>query len=167
MISHKNPEMKVHEYSLYRKLYTITEYTVICDTMVKNITVGISDELSNRMDEFKEVNWSAITRICIEKYLNQRTSDQFEKAIAEIQSKKDIEFKKGFDYLLANIKRVDLGNLEFIAKFEATDPDEQDNLLAHLIEIAREINPSLESPINTQFLYGMRSSAKEVLKRSR
>ncbi|NPE28189.1 hypothetical protein HNV12_09505 [Methanococcoides sp. SA1] len=135
--------------------------------MVKNITVGISDELSNRMDEFKEVNWSAITRVCIEQYIIQRSSNQFETAIAEVQSKKSLEFKKGFNFFLNNIKRIDLSDLEYIADFEPTDPYEQDDLLTHLIEIAREINPTLEGPINTQFLYGMRSSAKEVLKRSR
>lgn len=134
--------------------------------MVKNITVGISDELSNRMEEFKEVNWSAITRVCIERYISQRSSDQFEKAIVEVQSKKDIEFKQGFDFLLANIKKVNLDKLEYVANFEPTDPDEQDNLLNHLRDIASDINPSSVDPINTQFLYGMRSSAKEVLKRS-
>jgi hypothetical protein len=134
--------------------------------VVKNITVGISDELSNRMEQFKEVNWSAITRVCIERYISQRSSDQFEKAIVEVQSKKDIEFKQGFDFLLANIKKVNLDKLEYVANFEPTEPYEQDNLLTYLREIASDINPSSVDPINTQFLYGMRSSAKEVLKRS-
>ncbi|MDY0387300.1 MAG: hypothetical protein RBT65_09270 [Methanolobus sp.] len=135
--------------------------------MVKNITVGISDELSSKMDDFKEVNWSAITRICIEKYINQRLSDQFEKAITEIQSKKDIEFKRGFNFLLANIKRVNLDDLEFVANFEVTDPDDENNLIIHITKIANDVNPSIEGPINASFLYGMRSSAREVLKRSR
>ncbi|MBP2030317.1 hypothetical protein J2755_001251 [Methanohalophilus levihalophilus] len=134
--------------------------------MVKNITVGISDELSSRMDEFKEVNWSAITRICIEKYMNQRSSDQFEKAISEVQSKKDIEFKNGFNFLLYNIKKVSLDDLEFVANFEVTDPDEQDTLHRNLTKIANEIYPGIDEPINTSFLYGMQSSAKEVLKRA-
>lgn len=134
--------------------------------MVKNITVGISDELSNKMEEFKEVNWSAITRLCIERYINQRSSDRFENALAEVQSKKDIEFKQGFNFLLANIKKVNLDKLEYVANFEPTDPYDQENLLNYLREIASDINPSSVDPINTQFLYGMRSAAEEVLKRS-
>ncbi|MDR6221608.1 hypothetical protein [Methanococcoides alaskense] len=143
-----------------------TDYTVICDNMVKNITVGISDELSNKMEEFKEVNWSAITRLCIERYINQRSSDRLENALAEVQSKKDIEFKQGFNFLLANIKKVNLDKLEYVANFEPTDPYEQENLLNYLREIASDINPSSVDPINTQFLYGMQSSVKEILKRS-
>ncbi|WP_135604816.1 hypothetical protein [Methanococcoides sp. NM1] len=134
--------------------------------MVKNITVGISDELSNKMEEFKEVNWSAITRLCIERYISQRSSDKFEKALAEVQFKKDIEFKQGFDFLLANIKKVNFDKLEYVANFDPTDPYEQDNLLTHLREIVSDINPSSVDPINTQFLYGMQSSVKEILKRS-
>ncbi len=153
-------------HSLHRKLYIFTEYTVICDNMVKNITVGISDELSIKMDNFKEVNWSAITRICIEKYINQRSSDLLEKAIAEVQSKRDIEFNSGFNFLLANIKKVKLDDLEFVANFQITDPDGDDNLLTHLTDIVDDIDPSIDRPINTSFLYGMHSSAKEVLKRA-
>ena len=162
--SFTNKFREVH--SLHRKLYIITEYTVICDNMVKNITVGISDELSSKMDEFKEVNWSAITRTCIEKYINQRSSDLFEKAIAEVQSKKDIEFKSGFNFLLANIKKVNLDDLEFVANFEVTDPYDEENLLTSLTNIVDDINPSIDRPINKSFLYGMCSSAKEVLKRA-
>ena len=134
--------------------------------MVKNITVGISDELSSRMDEFKEVNWSAITRICIEKYINQRSSDRLENAVAEVQSKKDTEFKSGFNFLLNNIKKVNLDDLEFVANFKVTDPDEQDYLHHRLTKIANDIYPGIDEPINTSFLYGMCSSAKEILKRS-
>ena len=40
----------------------------------KNVTVGISDELAKKMEEFDEVNWSSICRKCIEKYIENRRS---------------------------------------------------------------------------------------------
>lgn len=147
-----------------------TEYKVIDDNMVKNITIGISDELAKKMEEFNEVNWSAVARACIEKYITQRHSDYFEKAIAEVQSKKDIEFKKGFDFFLHRIERIDFNDLEYIADFKPTDPDDIECFDAYLIRLANEIEPFLDElkiKINSQFLYGMQSSAREIIKRSR
>jgi len=138
--------------------------------MVKNITVGISDELSAKMDEFKEVNWSAITRICIENYIKQRSSNKFEAAIASIQSKKSLEFKKGFDFFIDRIEIIDFNDLEYIATFEPTDPDEREIFLNYLSEFANEIESLMEDrgiKINSQFLSGMCSAAKEIIKRSR
>lgn len=138
--------------------------------MVKNITVGISDELSAKMDEFKEVNWSAITRICIENYIKQRSSDKLEAAIASVQSKKGLEFKKGFDFFIDKIEIIDFNDLEYIANFEPTDPEEYENFLNYLIELADETEPWMEEKgikINSQFISGMWSAAKEIIKRSR
>lgn len=138
--------------------------------MTKNITIGISDELAKKMEEFNEVNWSAVARACIEKYISQRHSDYFEKAIAEVQSKKDIEFKKGFDFFLDRIEKIDFNDLEYIAGFEPTDPDDVECFDAYLRRLADEIEPflyELKIKINSQFLYGMESSAKEIVKRAR
>lgn len=138
--------------------------------MVKNITVGISDELSAKMDEFKEVNWSAITRICIENYINQRSSNKFEAAFASVQFKKSLEFKKGFDFFIDRIEVIDFNDLEYIVNFKPTDPYDHENFLDYLSEFANEIEPLMEErgiKINSEFLRGMCSAAEEIIKRLR
>ena len=44
--------------------------------MPRNITVNVSDELAKRMDKFPEVNWSAVTRECIDQYLLKREQNE-------------------------------------------------------------------------------------------
>ena len=137
--------------------------------MVKNITVGISNELSESMELFNEVNWSAITRDCIEQYIKQRTSEGFENAIAQIKSKKSNEFKAGFEFLLRKIEKIDLGVLEYIAYFESRDPIDQDNFYDYLESLRDELEPGfdiMDIKISSDFRNGMRASAKEILKRS-
>lgn len=137
--------------------------------MVKNITVGISEELSAKMDEFKEVNWSAITRICIENYINKRSSNKIEAAVAAIQSKKSVEFKKGFDFFIERIEFMDYSDIEYIVDYEITDPYDQESFYMFLRNLANEVEPLMEErgiKINSQFLIGMHSAAEEVLKRA-
>ena len=40
--------------------------------MTKSITANIPDELHERMKEYPEVNWSAVTREAIENYIQMR-----------------------------------------------------------------------------------------------
>ncbi|AFV22392.1 hypothetical protein Mpsy_0179 [Methanolobus psychrophilus R15] len=138
--------------------------------MVKNITVGISEELSAKMDEFREVNWSAVTRICIENYINQRSSNKLEAAVEAVQSKKSLEFKKGFDFFINRIEKIDFSDLEYIANFEPTKPYEQEDFLDYLRRFADEIEPFMEEKgikINSEFIRGMWSAAEEIIKKTR
>jgi hypothetical protein len=40
-----------------------------------NVTVSVSDELKAEMDKYSDVNWSEVTRKCIQAYLQNRKND--------------------------------------------------------------------------------------------
>lgn len=83
--------------------------------MTRNITVGISDELIERMDTLTDVNWSAVTRNCIENYIKQRSAEGLESAIAVMKEKQSAEFASGYE-VVKHIKRYSLGELEEFSK---------------------------------------------------
>lgn len=104
--------------------------------MVRNITVGISDELIERMNTLTDVNWSAVTRNCIENYIKQRSSEGLESAILIVRSMKEKGFADGYSYLVKNSDKFTLGglqafsdgywNLEKFGRREITDQEEAD-----------------------------------------
>lgn len=149
--------------------------------MAKNITVGISDELSKRMDELTEVNWSAVTRECIEQYIKQRTAGDLEQIIAKIKQKRSVDFKKGYEFVIKNVDHFGLPELEEIAY-----PDEEKHA-ERLLELVRRKSPTTRMLIKTilgyeedeydevtdihfivsfEFTKGMREAAKEILEKS-
>lgn len=46
--------------------------------MPKNVTVQVSDDLSAKMQQLPDVNWSAVLRQCIERYCNTRLKQKVE-----------------------------------------------------------------------------------------
>ncbi len=80
--------------------------------MTRNITVGISDELIERMNTLTDVNWSAVTRNCIENYIKQRSAEGLESAISIVRSMRDKDFANGYEYVLKNSKKFTLGGLQ-------------------------------------------------------
>lgn len=46
-----------------------TEKCVGCENLPKNVTVSISDDLAEKMDEMKDINWSEVCRRAIAKYI--------------------------------------------------------------------------------------------------
>lgn len=80
--------------------------------ITRNITVGISDELIERMDTLTDVNWSAVTRNCIEKYIKQRSAEGLESAISIVRSMKDKSFTDGYSYVVKNSEKFTLGGLQ-------------------------------------------------------
>ncbi len=147
--------------------------------MVKNITVGISDELSKRMDELKDVNWSAVTRECIEQYIKQRTAGYLDQIIGKVKQKRGEEFKKGYEFIIKNINLLGLSELTEIAY-----PDEEKHP-ERLYEFFRR-NPasrmlgqkllSYEEDekgmyiffiVSDDFQKGLKEAAEEILNKSR
>ncbi len=90
--------------------------------MTKNITVGLSDEIVTRMEQLKDVNWSAVTRDCIEQYIKQRTAGSLEKAIEKVKAKRSNDFKNGYEFIVSNVDNINVNALEEIAF-----PGEEDN----------------------------------------
>jgi len=80
--------------------------------MTRNITVGISDELIERMDTLTDVNWSAVTRNCIESYIKQRSAEGLESAISIIRSRREEVLANGYAYIVRNSGKFSLGQLE-------------------------------------------------------
>lgn len=151
--------------------------------MTKNITVGIPDELAKRMDELSEVNWSAITRDCIEQYIKQRKADNLESIIAKVKEKRGQEFKKGYEFILKNIEGLELPGLEKIASpdqdkekyawglytlfYKAPLPTRTliDKLVTHTED--QFGNVDIEFIISSEFLKGMQEAAKELVEKSK
>lgn len=152
--------------------------------MTKNITVGIPDELAKRMDELTEVNWSAVTRDCIEQYIKQRKAENLEKIIEKVKQKRGNDFKKGYEFIVTNIERLGLPELE-----EIVYPDEEKHadrlyeflslsrntatrmLLRQLIGYTEDEETGEVSDIHfivsSDFIEGMREAAKEIYEKSK
>ncbi len=131
--------------------------------MTRNITVGISDELIERMNTLTDVNWSAVTRDCIEQYIKQRTSEGLEIAISKVRSKRSTVFASGFEFLIKNIDKFDISTLEKIVEWQSADN-------ADLVALIHELEPGFEAlgiKITLDFKNGMRSAARELLERSK
>lgn len=147
--------------------------------MAKNITVGISDELSARMDELTEVNWSAVTRECIEQYIKQRTSGDLEQIIAKIKQKRSIDFKNGYEFVIRNVDHFGLPELEEIAYpdeekhakrlFELVNRKSSRMLFRKILSYEDEDDkeePNVYFIVSSEFLKGMQEAAKEILEKS-
>ncbi len=150
--------------------------------MTKNITVGIPDELAKRMDELTEVNWSAVTRDCIEQYIKQRTAENLEKIIAKVKQKRSNDFKNGYEFVIANIDILRLPELE-----EIVYPDEEKHvqrlyeffsrrpatrmILKQLIRYERDEDTDAITDIHfivsSDFIDGMQEAAKEIYEKSK
>ena len=110
---------------------------------MKNINVIISDDLIPRMKELKKfcnVNWSAISRECIEQYMKQRAAN----SICEKIKGKDKDFISGFCFIIRSIDKFDLKTIEDIAN-----------------------NITVDNGKSEEFNKGMRYAAKELIFRSR
>lgn len=163
-----------------RKLYNTTrniQYYV--KYMTKNITVGIPDEISKRMDELTDVNWSAVTRECIEQYIKQRTAGDLEPIIAKVKQKRGEEFKKGYEFVIRNIDNLELPELEEIAHLDANSPSRlyyivhsrpvpNEMLIENLFDITRDpvMGKIIEFIVSSEFLKGMQEAAKEIITKS-
>lgn len=152
--------------------------------MTKNITVGISDELSKRMDELKDVNWSSVTRECIEQYLRQRTAGNLEPIIAKVKQKRGEEFKNGYEFVLKNIDGLGLPKLEKIASqnqdkekyalrlytFFQKEPLPTRMLIKKLLAYTEDKYgdvTDIEFIVSSEFLKGMQEAAKEIIEKSK
>jgi hypothetical protein len=148
--------------------------------MTKNITVGIPDELSKRMDELTEVNWSAVTRDCIEQYIKQRTAGNLEPIIAKVKQKRGEEFKKGYEFIIKNVDDLELPELEEIAHLDAdraerlydilrSRPFPNQMLIEKLFTITKDfvIGTIVGFIVSSEFLKGMQDAAKEIIEKSK
>jgi hypothetical protein len=148
--------------------------------MAKNITVGISDELSGRMDELTEVNWSAVTRECIEQYIKQRTAGNLEPIITKVKQKRGEEFKTGYEFVIRNIDNLELPELEEIAHLDANRANQlydilysrqipNQMLIEKLFTIKKDflIGKIIEFIVSSEFLKGMQEAAKEIIEKSK
>ncbi|SNQ59418.1 conserved hypothetical protein [Candidatus Methanoperedens nitroreducens] len=152
--------------------------------MTRNITVGISDELLKRMDELTDVNWSAVTRDCIEQYIKQRTVGNLEPIIAKVKQKRGEEFKKGYEFVIKNVENLGLPELEEIA-YPDEDKEKYSVRLYHLLYhrplqtrmLIEKLLTLTENEfgevtdvkfiVSSEFLKGMQEAAKEIVEKSK
>lgn len=149
--------------------------------MTKNITVGIPDELAKRMDELTDVNWSAVTRECIEQYIKQRTAGNLESIIEKVKLKRSHDFKNGYEFIIKNVDKIGLLEIE-----EIVYPDEEkhEQRLYEFLKQSpenRKLNRKLfgfeedeygdvtniHFIVSSDFLRGMHEAANEIYDKSK
>jgi transcription elongation factor GreA-like protein len=152
---------------------------------MKNINTTISDEIAEKMEKFPDVNWSAVTRNCIEQYIKQRTSEGLEEALSKIEKMKGREFKKGYEFVIQNSEAIGLAALEEINDpYHDPDADEDaheheklllDKILSRDIgdiilrydkhnRYGKHIVENVRYKVSSSFREGMREAAKSLLR---
>lgn len=149
--------------------------------MVRNITVGISDDIAREMAQLHDVNWSAVTRECIKKYIKQRTSVDIETIIPRIKAIYGEDFGNGYAFVLNSIdkKKISLVALEEIAhphkkmheksliRFLGSELAET-IFSCDLPQNSNQKNPSnIRYKVSAEFIHGMQEAARELLERSK
>lgn len=148
--------------------------------MPKNINVAVSDELSARMEQMKDVNWSAVTRECIEQYIKQRTSGGLEVAISRIKAMRGGEFKEGYEFVIKNGESLGLAALEEIGHpveethtellFDLINKDMIDEIFRYdnlpPFDITGRSVGNIRYKVSSNFIKGMQEAAKELLEKS-
>ena len=64
--------------------------------MAKNRTLSLPEELSERMENLSEVNWSEVARNAFEEYLNIRKDPEISGIIERLSKEKNDQYAKGF-----------------------------------------------------------------------
>lgn len=147
--------------------------------MSRNITVTVPDELSEKMNTMTDVNWSGVTRDCIERYISARTNPSLGDAVSKIRTKKEADYQDGFNFVVNNIDKLTVNALEEIACNSKYKHEEK------LFDILYEIDKSLiegmldTKPIDEEkdeyevfytkslnFVIGMKVAASNILDQS-
>ena len=79
----------------YTNLICLCAHSSHGDTMPKNITLSVSDEVANQMDTMPEVNWSAVARTCIMQYIEVRKNPDISSLLEKLQKQKGEEYMSG------------------------------------------------------------------------
>ena len=127
------------------------------------------------MEQLKDVNWSAVTRDCLEQYIKQRTAGSLEGAIEKIKAKRSNEFKHGYKFIVSNVDHINVNALEEIAFPSKEDHEEKlYDMMRH--PIGRKILDYTEDEVgdikniyynvSLDYIKGMQEATKELLKRS-
>lgn len=148
--------------------------------MSRNINVSVSDEFSGRMEELKDVNWSAVTRECIEQYIKQRTAPGLEVLISKIRAERGEEFKNGFEFVIEKGVALGLAALEEIAHPKSALREPLGMLFVRLNRNLVDVDEilsydenkeaggvcNIRYKVSSDFVKGMQEAAKELLEKS-
>jgi hypothetical protein len=81
--------------------------------MAKNLTIYISDDISEKMAEYPEVNWSEVCRKAITEYMHTRSLDDFGQLAEKLRSEGKEEYIKGQTFFLEVAKQMTLSDFEY------------------------------------------------------
>jgi hypothetical protein len=63
---------------------------------IKTITISITDEeLINQIDSMQDVNWSAVTKACIQRYIERRLQPDISVILDKLEQEKGQEYVNG------------------------------------------------------------------------
>ncbi|HDQ05963.1 MAG TPA: hypothetical protein ENN36_04480 [Candidatus Bathyarchaeota archaeon] len=80
--------------------------------MPKNLTIYIPDDVTEKMAEYPEVNWSEVCRKAITAYMHTRSLDDFGQLAEKLRSEGKEEFNKGQTFFLEVAKQMTLSDFE-------------------------------------------------------
>lgn len=125
--------------------------------MGKNMTLSIPDEISERMEELSEVNWSAVARNAFEEYLDIRKDPEISGIIERLTKEKNDQYARGFAAASKIAKKLSFE--KFIDIFSVCD-----ERIAEHYEI---LNPPLSSTdilkSTTALGFGISTSSQEPI----
>ncbi len=148
-------------------------------SVAKNITISVSDDIASQMDALQDVNWSAVAKNCIKRYIELRQKPDLSILLSKLEKEKGEEYVRGrtkadeivlqlgyakFNLLMKKYWK----KLDELTEFEATGgasslppwesmPDEYDALRDLLVE-----KNLIEGEISQAFLKGLRDRFKQV-----
>lgn len=83
--------------------------------MGKNISIYISDELAEKMENLSEVNWSEVARKGIEDYVETRTHVNIAPILSRLKKEKTELYNQGYKYGMDTAKEIEFLRLERFA----------------------------------------------------
>jgi len=139
--------------------------------MSRNITVTVPDELSEKMNNMIDVNWSGVTREAIEKYIKGRDLPIVAYAIEKVKEKKDADFREGYDFIIDNIDEISIPVLQEICTASRNNHEHKLMMLLDedISEQILDIKDNDEGvadvyyTVSVNFILGMSVAAEQLL----
>ncbi len=159
--------------------------------LAKNITLSMPADISEQMEKFMEVNWSAVARQAIEIYLKVRSQPEVAPIINRLVKEKGEEYANGAQKALKLAKSLPYKELDLLFKDyqkqvdDATDTEvqEQLDLGAEPSELAgmsisdkeqyqifekvlrQRGHLNMNEECSTEFIHGLHDTLREILQK--
>lgn len=134
--------------------------------MGKNISIYISDELAEKMENLAEVNWSEVARKGIEDYVEARTHVNIAPILLRLKREKTELYNRGYEYGMDIAKEIEFLRLERFATSDLRgywrgEDYVVDSATATYLALEKvDVHPPFQT--NDTFLQGVKDALLEV-----